>query len=106
MLRPSQKVHDLAWRVLVDRHLPYEQWRARNCTSYEQGVIGSELWATRHQERLRLEIQQQRRLKEALRSMRRRPTWTWGIALSPWASTPVTIAMSDSGPLAAHPEGA
>lgn len=51
----------------MDRHLPYERWRARNCTSYEQGVIGSELWAIRHQERLRLEIQQQRRLKESLK---------------------------------------
>lgn len=30
----------------------------RICTSYEQGVSGSELWAVRHQQRIRLEIDQ------------------------------------------------
>lgn len=31
-------------------------WTVRNCTSYERGVAGSEMWVVRHQTRLRAEI--------------------------------------------------
>ncbi len=72
VLRLSQRVDSHTWWVQVDRHLEREQWRTRNCTSYEQGVIGSELWAVRHQHRLRREVQQRERLREALRLNRNR----------------------------------
>lgn len=67
VLRLGQHVNDRVLWVWVDRHLPSDRLKGRACTSYEQGVIGSELWAIRHQDRLRLEVQQQRRLREALR---------------------------------------
>ncbi len=71
VLRLSQRVDDRLWWVWVDRHIPSDRLKGRACTSYEQGVIGAELWVTRHQKRLRLEIQQQRRLREALRLSRK-----------------------------------
>jgi hypothetical protein len=67
VLRLNQRVDDHIWWVSVDRHLPGDRVKGRVCTSYEQGVIGSELWAARHQERLRREVNQQRRLREALK---------------------------------------
>lgn len=73
VLRLSQRVDDHLWWVWVDRHIPSDRPKGRTCTSYEQGVIGSELWAIRHQDRLRLEVQQQRRLREALKLGSRLP---------------------------------
>lgn len=70
VLRLSQRVDDNVWWVCVDRHVPSDRMKGRACTSYEQGVIGSEMWATRHQDRLRAEVQQQRRLREALKHSR------------------------------------
>lgn len=67
VLRLSQRVDDHVWWVWLDRHTPADRPKGRTCTSHEQGVIGSELWANRHQARLRLEVQQQRRLREALK---------------------------------------
>jgi len=72
VLRLSQRVDDKVWWVEVDRHLD-DQYRGRRlCTSYEQGVIGSELWAVRHQQRLRLEIDQREVARAAQRKNR---TW-------------------------------
>lgn len=72
VLRLSQRVDDKIWWVEVDRHLD-DQYRGRRlCTSYEQGVIGSELWAVRHQQRLRLEIDQREVARAAARKNR---TW-------------------------------
>lgn len=68
VIRLSQRVDDHVWWVWVDRHIPSDKLKGRTCSSYEQGVIGSELWAIRHQDRLRLEVQQQRRLRDALKS--------------------------------------
>lgn len=33
-----------------------ERWTTRECTSYEQGKEGAELWVVRHQSGLRAEI--------------------------------------------------
>jgi hypothetical protein len=55
-LRLSRRLDDKFWWVEVDRHLDDQHRGHRNCTSYEQEVIGSELWAVRHQRRLRLKI--------------------------------------------------
>lgn len=47
------------WFVQLDRHLPPPSGRVihppRDCSSYEQGLAGCEIWAARHQERLRVE---------------------------------------------------
>ena len=56
----------------MDRHLDEHHRGRRLCTSYEQGVIGSELWAVRHQQRLRLEIDQREVARAAARKNR---TW-------------------------------
>lgn len=49
VLRLSQREDDQVWWVEVDRHLDDQHRGRRICVSYEQGVIGSELWAVRHQ---------------------------------------------------------
>lgn len=72
VLRLSQRVDDHTWWVEVDRHLEEQHRSGRICTSYEQGVIGSELWAVRHQQRLRLEIDQREVARAAQRKNR---TW-------------------------------
>lgn len=72
VLRLSQRVDDKLWWVEVDRHLDDQHRGRRLCTSYEQGVIGSELWAVRHQQRLRLEIDQREVARGAQRKNR---TW-------------------------------
>ena len=72
VLRLSQRVDDHTWWVNVDRHLEDRHHRRRNCSSYEQGVIGSELWAVRHQQRIRLEIDQREVARAAQRKNR---TW-------------------------------
>lgn len=56
----------------MDRHLDDQHRGRRLCTNYEQGVIGSELWAVRHQQRLRLEIDQREVARGAQRKNR---TW-------------------------------
>ena len=51
----------------LDQHLPQEQQTRRQCSTHAQGRAGAELWVARHQDRLRLEVQQQRRLVAATR---------------------------------------
>ncbi len=70
VLRLSQRVDDKVWWVEVDRHLDHQRRGRRICTSYEQGVIGSELWGVRHQQRLRLEIDQREVARAAQRKNR------------------------------------
>ncbi len=72
VLRLSQRVDDKVSWVEVDRHLDEHHRGRRLCTSYEQGVIGSELWAVRHQRRIRLEIDQREMARAARRKNR---TW-------------------------------
>jgi len=72
VLRLSQRVDDEVWWVEVDRHLDEQHRGRRLCTSYEKGVIGSELWAVRHQQRIRLEIDQREVRRAAARKNR---TW-------------------------------
>lgn len=72
VLRLSQRVDDKIWWVEVDRLLDDQHRGRRLCTSYEQGLIGSELWAVRLQQRLRLEIDQREVARAAARKNR---TW-------------------------------
>ena len=58
--RLHQRVDDLSWFVTLDQHLDYELRRSRDCTSYEAGRGGAELWARRHEERIRREIEERR----------------------------------------------
>lgn len=46
---------DGGWFALLDYHLGSGQHRSRECTSYESGRRGAELWAQRHMERLQRE---------------------------------------------------
>ena len=46
---------DGSWFVRLDTHLPGTR-TIRNCTSYEMGRRGVELWAARHAERLREQV--------------------------------------------------
>jgi len=66
VLRLTQRVDDKVWWVEVDRHLDDQHRGRRLCTSYE------ELWAIRHQQRLRLEIDQREVARAAQRKNR---TW-------------------------------
>lgn len=51
------------YRAMLDYHHP--QGRSRECTSYESGKAGAELWATRHQDRLRREVEERRAARRA-----------------------------------------
>lgn len=44
-----------SWFVVLDYHLPGDQ-RQRECSSFEAGRRGVELWAARHADRLRAEV--------------------------------------------------
>ncbi|MCH6484230.1 hypothetical protein MMG85_11745 [Pseudoxanthomonas sp. LH2527] len=46
---------DGTWFARLDTHLP-AVYRIRDCTSYEAGRRGVELWAARHEARLRREV--------------------------------------------------
>lgn len=63
--RLHQRVNDLTWFVTLDQHLDWDFRKQRDCTSYEQGRAGAEMWAKRHEARIRQEI-------EARRARRRR----------------------------------
>lgn len=58
--RLCQRVNDLTWFVILDQHLDYERRHRRNCTSYEAGKAGAEMWAKRHEARIRREIEERR----------------------------------------------
>ena len=48
------------WFAVLDCHLPMEQRRQRDCTSYEAGRTGAELWVQRHRPRLEREAAEAR----------------------------------------------
>lgn len=57
VLRLSQRINAGSWFATLNTHrLSAEQRTYRECSSYEQGVIGAEMWVNRHQDRLRAEI--------------------------------------------------
>lgn len=57
VLRLSQRLNEGGWYASLDTQRPdRERWTTRDCTSYDQGVVGAELWVARHQDRLRAEI--------------------------------------------------
>ncbi|WP_433925275.1 hypothetical protein [Stenotrophomonas nematodicola] len=57
VLRLSQRINAGSWFATLNTHRPLvEQRTYRECSSYEQGVIGAEMWVDRHKDRLRAEI--------------------------------------------------
>ncbi|WP_251477594.1 hypothetical protein [Stenotrophomonas lactitubi] len=66
----SQRIDDGIWIALLDRHRNGPGGPSRRCTSYEQGRAGAELWVARHEVRLRDDVDQIRRYREAVRANR------------------------------------
>lgn len=57
VLRLSERINGGGWFADLDTQRPDRgRWKTRECTSYDQGVLGAELWVVRHQDRLRAEI--------------------------------------------------
>jgi len=54
------------WVVVLDTHLQPKYRRRLMRSSLAQAKIAAELWVQQEQETLRVEIQQQRRLRDAL----------------------------------------
>lgn len=51
---------DGTWYVRLDMHLAGDKLVLRDCRSYETGRAGVELWAARHEARIRAEIEAKR----------------------------------------------
>ncbi|MGY8563291.1 hypothetical protein L0938_07725 [Paracidovorax citrulli] len=65
VVRLFQRVDDGTWWATINNHREHLSHRTtRRCSSYEQGRAGVELWASRHQDRLRTEVDQ--RIKKVL----------------------------------------
>lgn len=57
VLRLSQRINEGGWYAALNTQRPDRgRWTTRECTCYEKGVVGAELWVARHQDRLRAEI--------------------------------------------------
>ncbi len=57
VLRLSERINGGGWFASLDTQRPKrEWWTFRECSGYEQGRAGAEQWVTRHQARLRAEI--------------------------------------------------
>lgn len=65
VLRLSQRVDDGTWWVSLNNQRDWQARSRKDCSSYEQGKKGAELWAERHQDRLRAEIYRLRVVRAA-----------------------------------------
>ncbi|UQY87987.1 hypothetical protein LQE85_01750 [Stenotrophomonas rhizophila] len=75
VLRLSERINGGGWFATLNTHRPESEQRTyRECSSYEQGVIGAEMWVERHKDRLRAEI-------DRLRLLRRRGAGATGSRL-------------------------
>lgn len=54
--RISQRVDNLKWYVVLDRHLDDRHHKTRFCETQWTGRAGMEQWVIRHQDRLRREV--------------------------------------------------
>ena len=66
VLRLSRRVDDGTWYVTLNKQR--DDWNARknvDCSSYRQGKAGAEIWAERHQDRLRAEVDQRIKQQKA-----------------------------------------
>lgn len=68
VVRLSQRINEGGWFASLNtQRTGRSHWTFRDCSSYEQGVVGSELWVSRHQAGLRAEIDQLRVERRARR---------------------------------------
>lgn len=58
VLRLSRRIDDGTWWVSLNNQRDWNLRKHRDCSSYAQGKAGAELWAERHQDRLRAEVDQ------------------------------------------------
>lgn len=65
-----QRVDDGTWVATLDRHRNGPGGPSRRCSSYEQGRAGAEMWVARHEARLRDDVDQIRRYREAVQANR------------------------------------
>lgn len=56
--RLSQRVDDHTWWISLNNQRDREYRKHVICSSYQQGKAGAEIWAERHQARLRAEVDQ------------------------------------------------
>lgn len=59
------------WYVRLDMHLSGDKLVLRDCRSYETGKAGVELWAARHEARIRAEIEAKREARLRTQTWRR-----------------------------------
>lgn len=71
VLRMSERINGGGWFADLNTQRPdRRRWATRECTNYDQGVVGAELWVVRHQDRLRAEIDLMRATRSAARVRR------------------------------------
>ncbi|CAM4448103.1 MULTISPECIES: hypothetical protein [Stenotrophomonas] len=64
-----QRVDDGNWVATLDRHRNGPRGTSRPCSSYEQGA-GAEMWVSRYEARLRDDVDQILRYRQAVRANR------------------------------------
>ncbi len=62
----SQRVDDNTWIASLDRHRHGPGGPFRRCSSYEQGRAGAEMWVARYEARLRQDVAEISRWREAV----------------------------------------
>jgi hypothetical protein len=71
LMRKSERIKVGACFADLNTQRPdRRRWTTRECTNYDQGVVGAELWVVRHQDRLRAEIDLMRATRSAARVRR------------------------------------
>lgn len=57
VLRLCQRINGGGWFVDLNTQRPERaHWTVRECSGYEKGAMGAEMWVSRYQDRLRAEI--------------------------------------------------
>lgn len=54
--RLYQRVDDHSWWISLNNQREFKVRKQKLCSSYRQGKAGAEIWAERHQHRLRAEV--------------------------------------------------
>lgn len=54
--RLYQRVDDHTWWISLNNQREFKVRKQKLCSGYKQGVTGAEIWAARHQARLRAEV--------------------------------------------------
>jgi hypothetical protein len=70
--RLYQRVREEAWWVSLNNQRPAEERKRVLCSGYQQGAAGVEIWAERHQARLRAEVDRYLQQLQAERAARKR----------------------------------